>query len=206
MTERPIIFNAAMVKAILDGRKTQTRRLMKEQPCDPRHPASLFKCPYGKVGDQLWVRENFQPLLADEKTWDDQPYVNYKTGEGYTASYPATDGVIEYLTADDEVKSNVKPSIHMPRWASRIQLEITNIRYEKLQKISEEDAYSEGIKRLYPDKPEENHASICIDGIHCNFNKATECFKCLWESINGEDSWDKNPYVWVVSFKRIDKK
>lgn len=218
MKERPILFSGPMVRAILEGRKTMTRRVVKPDGahhlfpfldlpgnqtgewawCSSSHVVSKhIHCPYGQVGDRLWVRESFQPLFADgvENHWE----TDWKTGKGYAISYPATDGIHEYLDADDNLTDACKPSIHMPRWASRILLEITAVRVERLQDISEADAIAEGI-------------SADLDGrYHCGFDEAGE-IKCkspvtayawLWNGINGADSWAANPWVWVVEFKRV---
>jgi uncharacterized protein YhfF len=191
MTDKPILFSAQMVRAILEGHKTQTRRVVKQKQNphdflggindsrnDPysygfENPEFLGnfitlpeqRCPHGRKGDHLWIRENF---------WQDK-----KTGEifGYCA--------------DDEWKySNNKtvkktPSIHMPRWASRITLEITGIRVERLQDISEEDALAEG---------------FASDGDE----SAKIWYSMLWDKINGIGSWDKNPFVWVIEFKVLE--
>ena len=178
MGERSIIFNSEMVRAILEGRKTQTRRVLKPQPdhfglhnCN-KYPLStldieggwygdfdgetkIINCPYGKVGDRLWVRE----------TWQYNPYggIVYQAGSGIVDC----DG------------RGWRSSIHMPRWASRITLEIMNIRVEKLHHITTADAVSEGTD-----------------------NKTT--FETLWNSINEKRGygWDKNPWVWVIKFKK----
>lgn len=207
MKERPILFSGAMVRAILDGSKTQTRRVMKVQPPGEGYITALltdstfsgdrknigklhwlklkenrlniedsgesyFVCPYGQIGDRLWVRETFSK-------WDD--------------------GVVYAATCSEKemALSKFKPSIHMPRWASRITLEIVNIRVERLKDISEKDAkaegaadYEEGIDSPPPD-----------DGDYCWSYVAS--FKKLWESINCEGSWNLNPWVWVIEFKRV---
>ena len=212
--EKPILFNGEMVRAILDGRKTQTRRVVKPQPVcqEDSEPNDLvfiggelnkvsestgrnkrdlgeltpkkYTCPYGQKGDQLWVREKFQPL------WDDlslEAERDYKTGEGYHINYPATDGYVEWIDMySDDISSNCKPSIHMPRWASRIQLEISDIRVERVQEISEDDCQAEGLKLLQ-------------GGIKAHF-------AILWDSINGKKSgcvWWDNPWVWIVEFKVV---
>ena len=199
-----------MVRAILDGRKTQTRRVVKPQPegiralhwgeCQPLggfgadiflEDGSIIKCPYGMIKDQLWVRETYQPIYADG--WDggvnpdgSGDMVDFKTGYGYAPSYPATDGIVEFYDMNkDDISQRVWPSIHMPRWASRIQLEITGIRVERLQDISEADAIAEGVD-----------SSLYEKTYRYGYSK-------IWESINGENSWDANPCVWVIEFKRI---
>jgi len=197
MKERPILFNAPMINAILAGEKTQTRRIVKHIPdwCTragytcftPKGcvsfrgvfkeygPAEKFiKCRYGEIGDELWVRETFRKQR----------------------------GQILYR-ADYEKTKNFKwkPSVHMSRQDSRIQLKIINIRVERLQDISDEDCYAEGIEEWL--KNEENHP-IC-NGKKTKFTNVKQAFKHLWESINGEGSWKTNPWLWVIEFERIVK-
>lgn len=218
MKDRPILFSAPMVRAILEGRKTQTRRVVKPQPSPSSdtafvgtdgiwrfshptmrgpvsHEADDVRCPYGQPGDRLWVREKFQPLFADdiENHWE----TDWKTGKGYKISYPATDGIQEFIDLDDELSDACKPSIHMPRWASRILLEITGVRVERLADISKDDAMAEGIV-VQPDG-----GFGLADSTHYNFSDPTDSYCSLWESINGDGSWYANPWVWVVEFKRV---
>lgn len=179
MRERPILFSAPMVRAILDGRKTQTRRAVKHTPLlgypddwchhvgkrDFEHGVGDFRrfCAYGQPGDQLWVRETFAT-----------------DGEGFFA-----------FRADGETYNDGlpwKPSIHMPRKASRIDLEITGIRVERLQEISYKDTIAEG--------PRPCGWGNDDGGVQRNFAR-------LWDEINGPGSWDKNPWVWVIEFRRI---
>jgi hypothetical protein len=158
--ERPILFSTEMVRAIIDGRKTQTRRIIK----------SPKKCPYGKIGDCLWVRE----------TWKKSPDIFDKTIPYlYKASIPDS--------AHEEF-GPWKPSIFMPRVASRIDLEIIDIRVERLQDISEDNAKSEGILIEYQSHPGPA-------------NKLG--FHLLWDKIHGLNSWEDNPLVWVIEFRRI---
>lgn len=192
ITERGMIFNGEMVRAILDGRKTQTRRLLKQATGPslsvgiaddspgvaelswlygegPGHEVNerikLIRCPYGKPGDHIWVRETFGDC-------------------GVRLVYRAD--------TDDGAKCKVKrwtPSIHMPRWASRILLEITDVRVERLQAITLGDICKEFGCGLY------------------DFRPATYGFQAweeLWKSIYGADSWQANPWVWVIEFKRIE--
>ncbi len=166
MTERPILFSADMVRAILDGNKTQTRRIAKARQAGEhvRHTLIDCRCQYGVVGDRLWVREAF----------------SYAHGQGLDDHGPIwywADG-----NPEDGDWTKPKPSIHMPRWASRITLEITEVRLEQLQAISEEDALAEGVG------PGPRHR---------------DPFGLLWEHIHGPGSWYANPFVWVVSFQRI---
>jgi len=195
--------NSAMVRAVLNGTKTQTRRIFK-LPKDHEFGSEYdgqivyqrsigecaideLGCPHGQGGDRLWVRENFQPLIADgidENYWRDE--TDYKTGKGYKVSYPATDQVVEFydMATDNAFCNRVTPSIHMPRWASRITLEIVSTRVERLKEISEMDAMAEG-----------------CDADPCDGPTYYDHFRTLWESINGEGSWNANPWVWVIEFK-----
>ncbi len=186
MKERPILFSAPMVRAILDGRKTQTRRVVKHQPIPP----DAFPCPYGQPGDRLWVRESFQPIHADGVERED---TDWGTGKGYACHYPATDEIIEWVDGDDKITSRCKPSIHMPRWASRINLEITGVRVERLQEISGMDAMCEGV-----------HVPPNLPNDWAKLEFARHEFYHLWASINGEKSWASNPWVWVVGFKLVE--
>lgn len=202
MNERPIIFSGPMVRALLDGCKTQTRRVCKpaeaEALCEIVGPFNdetgagwfgnaegdvKFACPYGQPCDRLWVREAFQPLFADGVEHHGE--TDWKTGEGYAISYTATDGVKEFIDADNNLSSACKPSIHMPRWASRILLEIVSVRVERLQDISEDDAEAEGCDRAEGFAPK---------------TWATDAFRAIWESIHGPGSWEINPWVWVIKF------
>lgn len=227
MKERPVIFNGEMVRAILDGRKTQTRRVMKHQPKQHDHknydtapwsdapPAyynvnsadwackycgegigfdgrSVYRCPFGRVGDRLWVREAYQgPLfnfdqmetyLEDTSKFERPEFCEYRADGGKTP---------EYYDADDNLRYGWKPSIHMPRWASRITLEITAVRVERLQDTSEEDAKSEGVA------PSQHIITPPEALYRVGFLK-------LWQSIYGEESWGANPWVWVIEFRRVE--
>ena len=210
MMDRPILFSAPMIRAILEGRKTQTRRVIKDTgfyAIDGHHGAETAKrertalatrCPYGQPGDRLWVREAFQPLFADgvENHWE----TDWKTGKGYAISYPATDGIHEYLDADDNLSDACKPSIHMPRWASRINLEITGVRVERLQDISEDDCLAEGIAQVVREKLP--RIQQCGEYDTIDVDPVAE-YRDLWESINGTGSWDMNPWVFVVEFMMV---
>jgi hypothetical protein len=189
MTERPILFSAPMVRAILAGTKTQTRRVVK-----PAHKAWIEMpvthqlgewdkrpLPYGKPGDRLWVRETWQAVSGNDRA-------------RHIMTHPRPDrGWLEYAATPraDEPAYKWRPSIHMPRWASRITLEVTGVRVERLQDISEADAMAEGV-----------HYSL-LEKIQAGQDRwARHAYKKLWETINGSDSWDLNPWVWVVEFKR----
>lgn len=210
MKERPVIFNGEMVRAILDGRKTQTRRALnwKRQPYTEmaeRDDGSLwpwaedgerggdiwFSCPFGEVGDRLWVRETFAAFDADWKH-PGKPH-DLREGPWQNVVYPASVAKIPDGTC--------RPSIHMPRWASRITLEITAVRVERLNDISESDAKSEGVKPagdMLPDYPD---TFLTPNG---DFATAKVAFQRLWQSIYGEESWGDNPWVWVIEFRRLE--
>ncbi|UZL43780.1 hypothetical protein JMW42_06790 [Klebsiella pneumoniae] len=234
MTERGMIFNSEMVRAILDGRKTQTRRIMAPQPADdiergifPNPEAIGWKsslrhkhgsttahfCPYGKPGDRIWVRETFQgPLfdydLMDSYCKDPTPFEKPEFCVYKADGVPAP----EFYDADDELHCCWRPSIHMPRWASRILLEITDVRVERLNAISPEDAESEGLERTNftgfgdePGLPSYPEPDVYFDPLKKQWKEyPPEAFAGLWESIYGEGSWQANPWVWVIEFKRVE--
>ncbi|MBH3364829.1 MULTISPECIES: hypothetical protein [Pseudomonas] len=198
--ERPILFSAPMVRAILEGRKTVTRRAVKIQPRTKgdigsygqgqpfiRHPDPTKRnpeCPYGRPGDRLWVREAW---AADAQLDGIAPR---DLSQGEPIMYPA-DGSVRQTGCAMISQGRGRPSIHMPRWASRILLEITAVRVERLQDISEDQAEAEGMNflRHIPDADETLTAA--------------QLFECLWSSISGDESWTGNPWVWVVEFKRV---
>lgn len=201
MKERPIIFNSDEVRAILDGRKTIMRRVIKPQPYEIAYrdvygndeSACFWRgeehedwprpkdCPYGVPGDRLWVKETWRLPYGAPNRW-----VDYKA---------------------DDARDGFKwcSPVRMPRWASRIMLEIVSIRVERLQDISEEDALAEGIRRI----------SHGMDGEYFHFSRTEadpknwcfpdDAFRELWDSINAKRSyrWDTNPWVWVIWFKRV---
>lgn len=224
MKERGMIFNGEMVRAILDGRKTQTRRIMKVQPQPSKsrqgdfwlsskklesmvHVSDLAPgnspiadchlffqehcCPFGTVGDRIWVRETWAEAGAGA------PDLKI-----YRANYPAhVPSHYENVPPAEDIRWT--PSIHMPRWASRILLEITDVRVERLNSISEEDCWAEGIEAV--DGLFENTEIIDMAlKIGCCFEDSKPMFALLWQSIYGADSWQANPWVWVVEFKRIE--
>jgi hypothetical protein len=179
MKERPILFSGPMILAILAGAKTKTRRVAKEFDGMPNLDVILKRfprqngCPYGVPGDRLWVRETFAWLADGTGCPDD-------AGVLYRATDPGWD--------DEETGLRWRPSIFMPRAASRILLEITDLRVERLQAISEADAKAEGAPLEQP-----------VMGPPCHVLG----FLNIWETINGAGSWDANPWVWVVSFRRL---
>jgi hypothetical protein len=180
-----------MVRAILDGRKTMTRRVVK-----PSSVKNYGNCPYGQIGDRLWVRETFYCDHAfypngtpDSCQWKEKdgiktPFlIEEKRAEMLANMYYRADGEPDFEGA--EGPTPWKPSIHMPRWACRIELEVTGVRVERLQDISLGDVDREGAPAKYPS------------------GAAKMDFQELWESINGAGSWEANPWVWVVEFRRV---
>lgn len=220
MTERGMIFNGEMVRAILDGQKTQTRRIIKDctvgrDPiskfiqigkkfigCYPEDVPELIRecCPYGVPGDRIWVRETFQGPLFDYEQMESDLEDRSKFEKPEFCQY-AADGkpAPEYYDADDNLHCGWRPSIHMPRWASRITLEITGVRVEQLKSISEEEARSEGVARL-----REGFWKHYQPGWTQHQLSAKGSFATLWDSIYGSGEWDRNPWVWVIEFKRIE--
>jgi len=233
--ERPILFSAPMVRALLAGTKTQTRRIC-ERATDivGDHAASVhpdgsgtgfiawwpnpvsaeetkrlypedqgFKCPHGKPGDRIWVRETWRTAISlDDKSPSEvgalaiaanyrKPWAPIK----YEAD-GATDNA-DVLRDFGGKWGKTRVSIHMPRWASRITLEITGVRVERLQDISRADAIAEGGPPSHPS----------IDRVSCDIGFATDFSRSwyaqLWESIHGEGSWALNPWVWAITFRRI---
>lgn len=207
--ERPILFSGPMVRALLDGSKTQTRRVFKlprghkwdelqggissgNIECD-KWPGSWhvseFRCPYGQPGDRLWVRETFSGPHCMEKA-DEEPAMP-------PGKWPMESAI--WCWADGEPAhgdwTRPRPSIHMPRWASRITLEIASVRVERLQDISEADALAEGVG------PGTVESFARVAGVT---RPAGFSYRDLWGSINGPGSWDANPFVWVIEFKRVE--
>lgn len=239
MKERGMIFNGEMVRALLDGRKTQTRRIVKgadgavkfckewdingeeifvvlgEKDHTGMNPVlGAISCPLGAVGDRIWVRETWGVVSheLDEdgriQSWTpDRPATaihEMPFGNGYYSGHAiyAADG--DFTWGDDDGyedgRSCWKPSIHMPRAASRILLEITAVRVERLNAISGEDATAEGVPTagsLLTDYP---GTFLTPKG---DFATGKVAFQRLWESIYGDESWQANPWVWVIEFKRV---
>jgi hypothetical protein len=209
MKERPILFQGAMVRALLDGSKTQTRRVV-----NPRHLPQLDlskggraanwskPMPYGQPGDRLWVKETFQRFTDD--------------AEIMYAADPKSLEAMNDLKRDECLKARWRASIFMPRWASRITVEVTGVRVERLQEISEADAIAEGIEKT-PSGFWSLYGQADVDGTY----SPRTSYRALWESINSqtrpvfdEDGkrignepnparWEANPWVWVIDFKRL---
>jgi hypothetical protein len=200
--ERPILFSGEMVRAILAGRKTQTRRVLKSQPREIRYPGMSSKygpiwpmffiegkpfenvhCPYGQPGDRLWVRETFR-YFDDGDIFYKADFLQF--GDDYIPVH-----------ADDEPEEwKWQPSIFMPRKISRISLEITKVRIERVQEITDRDARAEGV-------------TLNCSGDHISHDVARhiEHYEDLWDSINEKRGfgWQKNPWVWVIEFSRANE-
>ncbi|CUZ08633.1 Uncharacterised protein [Serratia marcescens] len=235
MKERPVIFNGEMVRAILDGRKTQTRRVIANvslDNCIPLQKPTKTKdgiythvmdapgnglCPFGQIGDRLWVRETFA-ILGNEDgcpiDWDGNLIKGDEKHAAriYKASCwqePGNYGLWSIPDRDTQYEGAWRPSIHMPRWASRITLEITAVRVERLNDISEEDAKAEGVRAL--ENNFGNGPAYCdyllpnLDDAAEWYNRASDSFKSLWKSIYGAESWRANPWVWVIEFKQVSE-
>lgn len=220
--ERPILFSGEMVRAILNGRKTQTRRVIKPQPYpngwkfdgDKIHcwndylppSATLLDvgsgrdryttsdvegwetdCPYGAPGDRLWVRETWAVHSWRDHLPAREARKYQENGEGHCLWYRAGGG---YGGCDAHQRGRWRASIHMPRWASRLTLEITEVRVQRVQEISEGDAIAEG----------------CFDEKEHDGSLPTEVFRVLWDSLNAKRgyAWDSNPWVWALTFKRAE--
>lgn len=241
--ERPILFSGEMVRAIISGRKTQTRRIIKQKivsngirfdrelgdilcHCDYLPPSmpmietkhglvgmcegGMSLCPYGDVGDRLWVKEPWRTVASADR-------MNAKAIEAacLEAGYRKPWAPVEYSDGDrynwdglhDDPPGRYRHARFMPRWASRILLEVTEIRVERLQEITGDDVLEEGIgpdglRRYYRDlRSGRIQDSSEFDGPDVDWDWESE-WRTLWESINGPGSWDSNPWVWVVGFRR----
>ncbi len=214
MKERPILFSGPMVRAILEGRKTVTRRVIKPQPYlemdgeiinqggpgeiqygpewIPVWPhghrfagrmLSWAQCPYGLPGDRLWVRETWREAMTE----DGHRCCAYRADGSYQCG--------KRQPPDADRICNWRASIHMPRWASRITLEVVDTRPERLQDITEEDAKREGVVWVEKREPGQDKFEPC----------ARESFEMLWDSINPKHPWASNPWVWRIEFKRVEE-
>ncbi len=204
--ERPVHYDSAMVRAILDGRKTQMRRPIKgisilDHPgikgakianigknqfwlnCQDSHPQHISKgCPFGQIGDRLWVREPWHPFFR----MGNHVSIEYKAGFSFATDISGAD--LDKFN-DKWIEGKWKTSIHMPRWASRITLEITEIRVQRVQEISDEEAILEGLKDLSP--------------------SPREAFRLWWNSVYAQKTfdfdrdWEVNPWVWTIGFRNL---
>jgi len=235
MKERPILFSAPMVRAYLEGIKSQTRRTLKEQPTgdyigyvldstdksldgafcfelniDDIMGVKYIHCPYGNPGDKLWGRETTE---QDGNISDDIISAMYSADHApvfYSMSeYPEFDGSLAHWW----YSRKTCPSIHMPRWASRINPQIISVRVERLNDISEEDAIAEGLSAITKDGITVKYGIPDSDGLPGTDDHGwpwhewdvdpRKAYRKLWESINGAGSWNVNPWVWVIEFKRV---
>ena len=224
MTERPILFTPGNVRAILDGHKTQTRRIVKPEPlcdvewfgqlhtagpdnglwfpmkgnpkdCDERVQAdgATVRCPYGVVGDRLYVREGLERsknLIGVSYRSDGEPVGPIPTGGWYRWEWH---------------RDTLSP-IHMPKWAARLWLEIVEVRVERLREISEEDAIAEGIERAggaASCNPWRNYRLGKPGEMDMHCSAPTRSYMTLWESINGGGSWEQNSWVWAITFRVV---
>ena len=235
MKERPILFNDEMVRAILDGRKTQTRRVVKLNAAGRaseigshrnwhlEDPDAVSACPYGQPGDRLWVREAWK--YAD---WTEQgePFIQYRAdGAELIGDFPeewadrlSDEWALLSEPANYQIDNRAadrrwRPSIHMPRWASRIDLEVVSVRVERVQEISHTDCMAEGV-RIYTFEATGDHPRMYgfitdADGPDehgtAPHHSSKDAYAKLWDSINAKRgySWESNPWVWVVEFKRV---
>ncbi|MDP9992027.1 hypothetical protein J2W28_001055 [Variovorax boronicumulans] len=250
--ELPILFSAAMVRALLDGSKTQTRRVMARQKQHSFTDYTLFGqrghaddeaarrggwaqpwvaiehapdwpdgkddqcfCPYARErGDRLWVRETYlawgrwETRYSAKKGRDEWHFVDMTIECGkaylYDADHPRPQPLAGKRDGGVTPKWWKRPAIFMPRSACRIQLEVTDVRVERLQDISEEDARAEGISAHRKGGWHWEQPPAGIEGTnHFGFKTARDAYRALWEAINGPNSWTANPWVWVVDFRRI---
>lgn len=245
MRERGILFSGPMVQALLSGAKTQTRRILRDQPMlfvggegvvdeagipVPRQPAvitlygdvKVLTCPYGAPGDRLWVRETWrsdapQRVAYRADGWCGARFDNPDDGprwlpwqHGWLQGYTAPDVRGSYY-GETAYGDRWRPSLHMPRWASRITLEVTEVRVQRLQDISEEDAQAEGVCGFDSgccrpcNGAGRNHTwpSGCPT-CHGTGHAHVAAYEALWDSINGDRApWSANPWVWAVSFRRV---
>jgi hypothetical protein len=208
MKEHPILFSAPMILALLAGRKTQTRRVLKYQPSDAEvareHGRGGSFCieagfcgarfPFGVPGDRLWVKETWHPSA---RIGADIVEIEYLADESTREIVPPSDFMWERWD-DKWIRGGWRPSLFMSRWMSRITLEVTAVRAQRVQDISEEDALAEGVER----RRDVFHPLI-QSSIH---NPGRRGFAVLWDSINGKRpgcSWADNPWCWCISFRRI---
>jgi hypothetical protein len=222
--ERPMLFSASMILALLDDRKKQTRRIVKGAEKfpdiikfdrsivdgEPQYKDSgmpvwystesdgttrEWGCKFGEVGDYLYVRETWKEALSEtHECYAYKADLSYKCGKKAPPD-------LEQLTA---LNGGWKPSIHMPKKASRLWLEIVDIRVERLQDISEEDAIAEGIQPAYG-KYWLDYQQLKESSEYPVFDNPVDAFRSLWESIHGAGSWDLNVWLWVVEFKKVEQ-
>ena len=228
MKEQPILMNSAMVRALLNGSKTQTRRIVKKVGLAAPAPQSVIDgaatyaggmvahCPYGQPGDRIWVRETWGVI---SHAWDeacnlidwapDRPATAISEmpfGQGYYSGHViyAADGAFEWSGDDDgdgDPRSAWHPSIHMPRRASRILLEIVSVRVERLKDISDADIVAEGIDMEALAESQDRYDIVCKGSGASGRATERSAWRDLWESTGGD--WEANPWCWAITFKRV---
>jgi hypothetical protein len=199
---RPILFSAPMVLAILDGRKTQTRRVAWFEPSPTDGIVHSRPCPYGAPRDRLYVRETWNLCAAKELAPGDALGPRSPTNRALRVVYRAG-GSETHPEHPEYGHSRWRSSLYMPQWASRLTLEITQVRLERLQDISEDDARAEGVDEWIPCTLHTGLRGVHIGGAR---RKGTcrEHYELLWEQINGKRApWASNPWVFVISFRRL---
>lgn len=189
MTQRGIVFSKPMVLALLAGIKTQTRRKLKHQPASPNELPDLTACPYGQAGDRLWGREAWRTLKEHD---DRQP------GE-LPRDSPLRYEADQHYNHSEFEPGKLRQGILMPRWASRFELEITHVRLERLQDISEPDAIAEGIQVIHGNTPAED---FLADEEDEDLLSPIDLYRAVWQSLHGAGSWESNPWTWVVEFRK----
>lgn len=237
MAERPMLMSAPMVRAILAGTKTQTRRVVKVPHENPlgrwevmpwggpnggrtrdgqtvpfqnviwhSRTGESIACPYGQPGDRLWVRETWMPDPPINDEWPSTEFHGTRHGNLslIPQCYRKPFHTLFRASWDGHELIGWRPSIHMPRWASRITLEITAVRVERLQDIGEADAVAEGVAPQPTCRPDDDTAAFSRIGRVHGDSFPIARYAALWEHINGPGSWAANPWVWVVEFKRLE--
>ena len=203
MKERPILFSGAMVRAILAGTKSQTRRIVKPQPTKTSGTHRGYPLPL-MANDWAWPH----PRTSAATTISNRPngplgweiHCPYgQPGDRLMCYHCTHEHQSHYAATEDRGGLLWRPSIHMPRWASRLTLEIVSVRVERLNDINEADAIAEGVTAVSSG----GVTLFTTTGVNC-FQTAKDAYAALWESINGPGSWDANPWVWVVEFRRIE--
>lgn len=213
MADRPILFSAPMVRALLDGRKTQTRRLLKPQP-----QGEVINYGWQRDEGAYWTDQSFAshklPIWAGYRLWVKETWRT--ESRAYDDLAPSEMGGEETILYDadadwsaNKTTGKTRVSIHMPRWASRTTLIVTDVKVERLQDISEEDAIAEGVHGIWdgtrykPAPSATNKFTVDMGWGSLNAPTAVEVYRMLWEWINGEGSWDVNPWVAAYTFRVI---
>jgi hypothetical protein len=230
MKEHPLLFSGPMVRALLAGSKTMTRRLVRRPVNRAKQPLQCDRCwreavphngsaavfggpcylrvaaceheggtgnsgervgPVWAKGDRIWVKETWQPLWADP----DRAPASLKTSAGWRIGYVATDGIQEYHHPDHGLVTTCKPSIFMPRWAARILLDVEDVRVERVQAIPEEEIAAEGVTR----EVAAELSGLTLDEVP----SLRDAWRVGWQAINGVPSWEQNPWVFAISFRRV---